>query len=220
MKKTALIIITLLMSFGFIQTTTGQNTSQRAKNYLTEVNKRINALANVSIDFTHTITDKNKFNSMDAAGHIDIKKDLYLVTYDNITRLYDGKKTYTISSENEEVTIESNKGDKDGAYLPSQFLTFFNEGFNYTWDISATIKGKRIQYIKLTPIDKNSPIANILLGIDDQTKMIYTKVQTNKDGSKSTLTVNSLKTNSQLSKNHFTFTKSMYPSHYYINTVD
>ena len=44
-------------------------------------------------------------------------------------------------------------------------------------------------------------------------------IESGKNGTKTTLTVNSFKTNQPLSKNHFTFTKSKYPN-YYINKLD
>ena len=59
----------------------------------------------------------------------------------------------------------------------------------------------------------------ILLGIDIQTNHIYNLIETGKKGTKTTLTVNSFKTNQPLSKNQFTFVASKYPN-YYINKLD
>ena len=59
----------------------------------------------------------------------------------------------------------------------------------------------------------------ILLGIDVQTKHIYNLIEMGKKGTKTTLTVNSFKTNQPLSKNQFTFVESKYPN-YYINKLD
>jgi hypothetical protein len=59
----------------------------------------------------------------------------------------------------------------------------------------------------------------ILLGIDTQTKNIYNLIEIGKKGTKTTLTVNSFKTNQPLSKNQFIFVESKYPK-YYINKLD
>ena len=76
-----------------------------------------------------------------------------------------------------------------------------------------------INNVKLTPNNSKDTRKEILIGIDTQTKNIYTVIEVGKNGTKTTLTVNSFKTNQPLSKNHFTFTKSKYPN-YYINKLD
>jgi hypothetical protein len=98
-------------------------------------------------------------------------------------------------------------------------LTFFNSGYRYTLDEAATIKGRKIQYVKLVPMSSKDQRKEILLGIDSQTKNIYNLIEIGKKGTKTTLTVNSFKTNQPLSKNQFTFVKSKYPN-YYINSLD
>ena len=135
------------------------------------------------------------------------------------TKIYDGKKNYTINPEDEEITISSiNENDSD-ALTPSKMLTFFNKGYTFHWDIEQNIKGKKIQYIKLTPTNTKDKRKEILLGIDTQTKNINNVIEIGKNGTKTTLVVNSFKTNQPLSKNQFTFVASNYPK-YYINKLD
>ncbi|MVX37205.1 MULTISPECIES: LolA family protein [Myroides] len=216
MKK----LISLLFIIAISLSNTYGQSSQRAKNYLNEVSKRLSNYKNVSIDFSYSSrNDKDEQLNQDTKGHVDIQGDLYLLEFMGIKKIYDGKKIYTISSEDEEVTISKFNKEKSDGILPSHLLTFFQEGFTYQWDILASVKGRQIQYIKLFPIDESSSIKEVLLGIDDQSKDIYTKVQTNKNGTKTILTVNSFKTNQSISKNHFTFTESQYPN-YYINKID
>ena len=98
-------------------------------------------------------------------------------------------------------------------------LTFFNKGYKYSWDILQNVRGRKIQYIKLVPINTKDQRKEVLLGIDIQTKNIYNVIETGKNGSKTTTVVNSFKTNQPLSKNQFTFVESKYPN-YYINNLD
>ena len=98
-------------------------------------------------------------------------------------------------------------------------LTFFNSGYKFSWDILQDVKGRKIQYIKLMPTNAKDQRKEILLGIDSQTKNIYNVIEMGKNGTKTTLTVNSFKTNQPLSKNQFTFVSSKYPN-YYINKLD
>lgn len=200
--------------------TANAQSSQRAKNYLLEVTKKINGYENILIDFSfNQKNEKNAKQDFEGKGHLDLKKDLYNLTFMGIQKIYDGKKIYTISPEDEEVTVSKYDAKGVDGILPSQMLTFFNKGYDFQWDILQNANGKKIQYIKLIPTDKKSVIKEVYLGIDSSTKDIYNKIQVNKDGSKSTLTVNSFKTNQAMSKNHFTFTQSLYPN-YYINNID
>ena len=81
------------------------------------------------------------------------------------------------------------------------------------------MRGRKIQYVKLVPNSAKDDRKEILLGIDVNTKHIYNLMEIGKDGSKTTITVNSFKTNQPLSKNQFTFAESKYPN-YYINKLD
>jgi len=98
-------------------------------------------------------------------------------------------------------------------------LTFYEDGYSYKMDIIQDVKGRKIQYVKLTPIDSNSEIKNVLLGIDAQTKHVYNLIEVGKNGTKTTLTVNSFKTNEPISKSLFTFDKNKFKD-YYINKLD
>ena len=120
---------------------------------------------------------------------------------------------------NQEITISKVDENDNTAVTPSKMLTFFNSGYKYTLDQATTIKGKKIQYVKLVPMSSKDQRKEILLGIDSQTKQIYNLIEIGKKGTKTTLTVNSFKTNLPLSKNQFTFVKSKYPN-YYINSLD
>jgi len=136
-----------------------------------------------------------------------------------ITRLFDGKTLYSISTEDEEVTISSDNDNENDAITPSKMLSFYEAGYTYELDITQNINGRKIQYVKLVPIDSNSEINNILLGIDAQTKHIYNLITIGKNDTKTTLIVNSFKTNEPLSKTLFTFDANKYED-YYINKLD
>lgn len=136
-----------------------------------------------------------------------------------VTKMSDGKKIYTISKEDEEISIASVGGSEDDNDTPAKMLTFFNKGFKQAMDISQTIKGKKIQYVKLIPISSKDERKQILVGVDVATNQIYNTITVGKNGTRVTLTVNSFKTNLPLPKNQFTFVQSKYPN-YYINKLD
>ena len=114
------------------------------------------------------------------------------------------------------MTIEDKTDDED-TVTPSRMFTFYRKGHQASWDIMQSIKGRKIQYVKLIPIDSNAEVQHILLGIDAETKHIYKLIETGKNGTRTTITVNSFKTNQPLSKSLFTFDEKKYEDEgYYI----
>ena len=212
MKK---IILLLLLASSSIF---AQN-SNDAKTLLAEVSKKVKSYDNIAIDFKYSLENNAENIKQETRGDVTMQGEKYKLNILGITRIFDGKKLHTISPEDEEVTISSENTTDENSITPSKMLSFYEEGFSYKMDIVQNVKGRRIQYVKLTPIDSNSEIKYILLGIDAQTKHIYNLIETGKNGTKTTLTVNSFKTNEPISKTLFTFDESKYQN-YYINKLD
>ncbi len=213
MKK--LIVLTIL-TFSLISFA---QTDAKAKALLTEVSQKIKAYSNISLDFKYELNNVSENISQTTRGDVVMQGEKYKLNILGITRLFNGTTLYTISPEDEEVTISSNNSDDEGTITPSKMLSFYEEGYNYKMDIIQNVKGRKIQYVKLNPIDTNSEIKYVLLGIDATTKHIYNLIEVGKNGTKTTLTVNSFKTNQAISKTLFTFDASKY-SDYYINNLD
>ncbi|WP_430400484.1 LolA family protein [Flavobacterium sp.] len=191
----------------------------KAKNLLDEVSAQIKSYDNIVIDFKYSLNNPKENINQESKGNVALKGNLYNLNFMGVTKIFDGKKVYTIVPEDEEITISKFDDNDDNAVTPSKMLTFFQSGYKYSWDILQNVKGRKIQYIKLIPISSKDQRKEILLGIDVQTKNIYNLIETGKNGTRTTLTVNSFKTNQPLSKNHFNFTQSKYPN-YYINRLD
>jgi len=207
--------ITLLLLFSF----TIQAQDKKAKELLDQVTAKVKSYDNIVIDFKYTLNNTKENINQESKGNVTLKGNMYVLNLMGVTKIFDGKKTYTINPEDEEVSITKYNEKDENAITPSKMLTFFNSGYKFTWDIVQNVKGRKIQYIKLVPINSKDQRKEILLGIDNQTKNIYNLIEIGKNGTKTTLTVNSFKTNQPLSKNQFTFVESKYPN-YIINKLD
>ncbi len=193
--------------------------AQKAKGLLDEVSAKIKSYENITIEFKYALNNSKENINQESKGNVTLKGNLYHLNFMGVTKIFDGKKVYTIVPEDEEISISKfDDSDKD-AVTPNKMLTFFNSGFKYSWDIVQNVKGRKIQYVKLVPISSKDQRKEVLIGIDVQTKHIYNLIEIGKNGTRTTLTVNSFKTDQPLSKNHFTFTESKYPN-YYINRLD
>lgn len=210
MRQIVIVIVVLISSLGF---------AQDAETLLNEVYDKTNSYKNISIDFKYVLQNTSENINQETRGDVVIEGDKYVLNILGISQIYDGRTLYTISPEDEEVTISSDNTDEETTITPSKMLSFYKEGYTYEMDIVQDVKGRKVQYIKLSPIDTNSEIKQVLLGIDANTKHIYNLIEIGKNGTKTTLTVNSFKTNVPISKTLFTFDKSKYGD-YYINRLD
>ena len=196
-------------------------TAQDAKSLLDDVSEKVKSYDNIKIDFKYTLNNTKENVKQETRGDVTLQGENYLLNMLGTTRIFDGKSIYTIIPEDEEVTISDYDPKEDKEITPSKMLTFYEKGYRYKLDILQNVKGRRIQFVKLMPIDSNAEIKNILLGIDMQTKHIFKLIQTDSQGTQFTITVNSFKTNQPLSKTLFYFDKDKYVDDgYYINKLD
>ena len=217
MNFKAKIIVSIFSLFLMISSLKAQNT----KSLLSEVSNKVKSYENIQIDFKYSLENTRENVKQDTRANITLKGDNYVLNMLGVTRIFDGKTIYTIVPEDEEVTISNYSKEDDKSISVSEMLTFYENGYNYKMDIQQNIRGRKIQFRKLSPIDSNTEIKNILLGIDMQTKHIYKLIQIDSSGTSYTITVNSFKTNQPISQNLFIFDKEKYINQgYYINKLE
>ena len=210
-KNILTAVVLILTAVGFAQ--------DSAKALLEDVSSKVRSYENISIDFKYVLNNAEEDISQETRGDVIMKGDKYVLNVLGVTRIFDGETLYNISPEDEEVTISSENTDDENTITPSKMLSFYENGYNYNMDIVQNVNGRKIQYVKLLPIDSKSEIKYVLLGIDIKTKHIYNLIEVGSNNTKTTLTVNSFKTNEPLSKTLFTFDESKYKD-YFINKID
>ncbi|GAB2771290.1 LolA family protein [Salinimicrobium soli] len=214
MKKLILVVFVMLMVVG-----ANAQTKNKAQALLNEVSTKVASYDNIIIDFKYALENTAENVKHETRGDVSLQGEKYLLNIMGTTRLFDGQKLYTIIPEDEEINISKYDPEEDQNITPSKMLTFYNNGYKSEWADTQNLKGRKIQYIKLTPIDSNAEIKSILLGIDQQTKNIYNLIQTQDNGTKITITVTSFKTNQPIPESLFEFKESRYKD-YYINRLD
>ena len=212
MKKIFLKTLLFICVFSFAQ-------DKKAQELLDEVSDKIKIYKDITIEFSYNLQNTKEKINQTSSGKVILKNNFYYLDFLQTTKIFDGKKTYTIVPEDEEVSVSKYDEADENAITPSKMLTFFKKGYTFKMDTEKTIKGKKIQYVKLTPISSKDARKEILLGIDIKTKNIYNLIETAKNNSKTTLTVNSFKTNQNIQDKQFTFDPSKYKN-YYINKID
>jgi len=194
---TTLFFTLFLSQFGFSQST------DKSKTLLDEVSNKIATHKNILIGFEYNLdNDKEKVHQK-TIGTVKIQGQKYHLDFMGVEKIFDLKKVYTIMHEDEEIVI-SNPTVEENEFSPSSILSFYKKGYHYTWDKVAMIEGKKIQFIKLTPI-KAGEVTYIMLGIDTQNKQIEQVEYLNKKNTKTTLKIKSFKPNTEMSPKEFLF---------------
>ena len=210
MKKLGLILISLIMS-----TTVISQQTEKAKILLDEVSFRMKAYKNMQLNFSTTLINEeagiNEGDELPSNGKITLSGEKYNLDYLRNTFIFDGNKLYVINHDEKEITINNQDlNDDDGIIYPSKLLTFYEEGYNYSMSNLVATKGRKIQIIELIPMDSDSEIVKVNLGIDVATKHIYKLIQFGANGTKTILTIHQFKSDQNISEDMFQFDKSKY----------
>ena len=210
MKKKIFLFI-LLLSHPLLS----QNT-EAARKLLDEVSGKISSFKNMKFDFTYVLENRPENIRQETNGSVTISKDLYRINFLGFEQLFDGKMTYTIVPENEEITISDPEEESEFGINPSKILTIYKKDYAYQWDIKQNVMGTPVQFIKLIPNEEKKELKYLLLGIDMRTKLIYRLIEIGRYDTRTTLTLKNIKTNINLRDDFFVFDKNKYPD-YYIN---
>ena len=211
MKK--IILLFTLFSLNLVHS---QN-DIRAEKLLNSVSEKIDSSETFKINFTYTLENLIENINQDSDGSIVIKDDNYLLEFMGIKQLCDSKKVYSIVPENEEIIISNIDEDESETIKPSKLLKFYREGYLILWDKKELILEKEIQFVKLIPINSNSDIDYLQLGINISNNDIVKLIEIGKNKTKTILTVNQLQYDIEIDLNFFIFSEEDYPDYYIEN---
>ena len=182
----------------------------KAEELLKRVSFNIDNAKNYSINFSYQLDDN--INQL-TKGSVIISKDNYFLDFMGIKQICDSSFIYTIVPENEEVMISEISKEDPQTISPSKILNFYRQGYTIELDESKNENNFKIQYIKLTPIDSNSDVSHLYLGINSNYN-IYKVIEIGKNKSKTIFKVNKILYNIDIEKDIFTFDKNKYEGYY------
>ena len=215
-KKIGLLLIALICS-----TTVCSQQEEKAKDLLDEVSLKMGAYKNIQIDFSTSLVNEdvgiNENDELPIMGKIMLQGEKYNLNYLGNNFIFDGKKLYIINHDEKEISVNDEYlTEDDGFIYPSKLLTFYQKGYKYSMSNLVTIKGEKIQFIELIPIDSDSEIIKVKLGINLITKHIYQLIQLGENETKTTLTIHQFKSNQNISDQLFQFDKETYEKQGYL----
>ena len=189
---------------------------EKSRLLLDKVSKNMLSKENMSFEFAYKLENSKEKISQEIVGNAQISGEKYKLNFMDIQQIYDGHKTYTIIPENEEINIDSGDGNSDLMIKPTNLITFYTSGYGYEWDIKQIVMGRTIQYVKLLPIEENSDVKYLLIGIDINSLNLYKIIEIGQNGTNTTLKIINQSFNTSLPQNHFKFNPESYKD-YFIN---
>ena len=218
MKKIILLFIVAIIS----NTIAISQNSTEAEKLLNKVSENIKSYDNIYINYTYTLFNSEEDINQTNKGSFVTEDDKWKFVMLDVTRIFDGNKLYTISPDDVEVTISTQNPDDESTITPNKMLYFYEEGYNFEMDIVEYIGRKKIQYVKLIPMDSDAEIKYILLGVDVEFSQIYKVIETGINDTQTTIAIVDFEVNLPLEESLFVFDKEKYfeELNYYENIID
>ena len=213
----------LLLIFGFYVLLGHSQDNSDAELLLNKVSENIKNYDNIYINYAYTLQNIEEDINQTNNGSFVTENDKWRFEMLGVTRIFDGNKLYSISPDDEEVTISSQDPEDETTITPNKMLYFYEDGYYFEMDESRFIGNgqfrKKIQYVKLIPQDSEAEIKYILLGIDTEFNQIYEVIETGKNETVTTISIVDFEFNLPLDNKLFVFDEEKYKD-YYMNVLD
>lgn len=203
------IITSLIVLLSYNHHSIHAQQSEKASSLLAEVSEKMASYQNMYIKFKYTLENKEVAMKQESEGIAYTMGEKYHLNFMGNLFIYDGKKTFIILEEDEEVNIIDGNSEED-LLTPTKLLNFYREGYNYQLAEKETVNEKQVQYIKLIPIDSQSESAYFLLRIDLPSKNIEQIVNIGNNGTETIFTIKEFVTNQALPESLFSFDRNKY----------
>ena len=213
----------LLLIFGLYTMLSYSQDNSDAELLLNKVSENIKNYDNIYINYAYTLQNIEEDINQTNNGSFVTEDEKWRFEMLGVTRIFDGNKLYSISPDDEEVTISSQDPEDETTITPNKMLYFYEEGYYFEMDESRFVGNgqfrKKIQYVKLIPKDSEAEIKYILLGIDTEFNQIYEVIETGKNETVTTISIVDFEFNLPLDSKLFIFDEEKYQD-YYMNILD
>ncbi len=214
MKKiiTSLFLVALVFGTATAQPKPGMgNSDPEAKKILDAVSAKFKTFRSVQAKFSLSIDNTSGKTMGNKSGNVYMKGSKYRISVTGQEIFCDGSNVSTYDKSANEVTIT--KVDPTANTITPQkiFTNFYDKDFLYKLNGDKTIKGKAVQEIELTPVDKTKTFFKVLLYIDKATSTVTGAKLFEKAGNRYTYSVSNLNGKGNISDAQFVFDPKKYP---------
>ena len=188
-----------------------QKNDPAAKQILDGVSAKFKTFSSVQAGFSYKVEDASGKTMSSKKGTVWMKGSKYRVSFGGQEIFSDGKTVWNYDKSTNEVTI-NDVDASSGSLTPQKLFTdFYDKDFLYILNGEKKSGNKTLQEIEMTPTDKSKNFHKVYLQVDKDARTIYSTKVLENGGNRYTYTVSTMKTNSPVADNQFTFDKSKYP---------
>lgn len=205
-SKISLGILIVATSASF----SAQKIDAKAKTILDAISTQYKSKNNVYFKFVYGTGNSKKITRTEP-GIFYSAKDKYKLKIMGTEQIFDGKKLYNISAEDQEVTVAKPTGNEQ-MFSPLNYIEEYKKGYNVKYMGKLMVNGVNSDFIKLTPTSKNG-IQEVNLFVNAAKKQIVKVEQFSTDKSVSVIAISDYKENQNLSSALFNFDKDQYKNY-------
>ena len=213
MKKilSLIVVVATVFSTAIAQAPKGMGKSDpEAKKVLDGISNKFKTYKTVQAKFSLKIENSAGKNLGTKNGNVYMKGSKYRISLPGQEIFSDGSNVWTYDQDANEVTISRLDPSANSLTPQKLFTNFYDKDFLYKLNGPATINGKSLKEIELTPIDKTKPFFKVLLYVDNNA--INTTKIFEKNGNRYTYSTNALKPNAVVADAVFVFDAKKYPN--------
>jgi outer membrane lipoprotein carrier protein len=188
----------------------GQSSDKQSQEILKGVSNKYKTYNTVKASFSFVVENPKTKTTEKQNGTLYLKGDKYRLEIAGQEIMCDSKTVWTFLKESNEVQINDPNVNKD-AIAPNNIFTMYERGFYSKFIEDAKENGNPVQIIELTPIDKSKHYFKIRLTIDKDDKHVISSKIFDKNGNKSTYSIDKFTPNPALTEDMFSFNKAKHP---------
>lgn len=206
MKNILFLVSLFALSFSF-----GQD--EKADKVLKAFSAKVKGSQSFYLEFSSNIKNSASGVNENNTGKGWVKGDKYYATFGDLTRLSNGKKSWTIIKEEKSVYVSDENSDEE-SINPKKLMTMWDTGFKSKYEKEGKLGEDAVHIINLYPKDpKKAEYHTIILYINKSNNELRKAILKSKDGTVMTYTVNKLQFNADAPDSKFVFDKSKYPGY-------
>jgi outer membrane lipoprotein carrier protein len=212
MKKVyALMSFMMITVLAMAQTSNAGRTDPDAKKILDAVSAKFKSFKTANANFVYKVENASGKVLSTKPGKVSMKGNKYYVSFSGQEIFSDGHTIYTYDKSANEVTITQQDAGAGSITPQKLFTNFYDQDFIYKLNGEKKIGKTVVQEIEMTPVDKTKPFHKVYVYVDKNTKMLNSTKVLEKNGTRYSYSVNSMKPNAPVSDAQFVFNKAKYP---------
>ncbi len=211
MKKFLFSVTALTFSVVVLAQGKATTNDPAAKKLLDAVSAKFKTFKTVQASFSYKVENAAGKALSTKTGTILMKGTSYKLTFNGLEVFCNGTTVWSYDKAAKEVTV--NNLDVSGGTITPQklFSNFYDKDFYSLLNGEKKVGSKTVQEVQMTPVDKSKNFHTVYLQVDKAAQTIYSTKVLEKDGTKYTYTVTSMKTNVPATDAMFGFDAKKYP---------